>query len=317
MSWKIIITESIHPLAIEKLAQSAGVTVLSHLYGAPDVTEARMAKELQDADLVILRGARITGNAIRSASRLKAIIVHGAGVDSIDTRVAAERGLPIITTPSANAESVAEFTLALIFCLAKNLIPSDREMRASKFLEAKNRFGPSNMELWGKTLGLIGWGQVGRRVCRKAGALGLKVLAYSRHATREEIEEAGGRRVENLEELLKGSDIVSIHCALTEETRHLIGEPELHLMKPSSFLINTARGAIVDEKALISCLKERRIAGAGIDVYEAEPPSVDNELFRLDHVVLAPHVAGISKESSLRLGMSCAEEALRIMGTSL
>jgi D-3-phosphoglycerate dehydrogenase len=316
MTCRVVITESIHEAAVERLRQHADVVVLSRFYGAPDLAAERLAGELSQADLAIVRAARIGKEAIHSASRLRAIIVHGAGVDKIDVRTAAECAVRIITTPGANAEAVAEFTLSLIFCLAKGLVNGDRRTRAGQFLDAKNDIGRTNVELSGKTLGVVGLGQVGQRVCSKARALGLRVLAYSGHATAAEVDALGAANVETLQALLEASDFVSLHCALDDLTRHLIGTRELQSMKPSAFLVNTARGAIVDQPALVACLKEGRIAGAGLDVYECEPPDIRDELLALPNVVLTPHVAGLTAESSYRLGMRCVDEALRVMNAA-
>lgn len=312
MTCRVVITETIHEAAVDKLRQHADVTVLSRFYGAPDVSEQTIAEELRDADLTIVRAARVSDEALRSASKLRAIIVHGAGMDKIDTRAAAECGVRVITTRTANADSVAEFTLALIFCVGKSLVEADRQVRAGQFLRAKNQLGPANLELGGTTLGVIGLGQVGRRVCRIARALGFRVLAYSRHATGSDVHELGAIRM-TLDGLLQASDFVSLHCALDDDTRHLIGAAELRCMKPSAILINTARGPVVDQEALIACLKEGGIAGAALDVYEREPPAVQDELLGLPNVLLTPHVAGITGASWRRLGMGCVDEAIRIL----
>jgi phosphoglycerate dehydrogenase-like enzyme len=206
---------------------------------------------------------------------------------------------------------VAEHVLALMLALTKKIVPYDRATRKSNW-EIRNSF--SAVDLDGKILGVIGMGRTGTLVCQKANAaFNMEVLVYSPRASREMIEKAGGKKVSGIPELLKVSDIVTLHVPLTGETSGLIGEAEFHMMKPSAFLINCARGPLVNEEALFTALKDGIIAGAGLDVFDPEPPKDDNPLFGLTNVVLSPHSAGLTAECVMRMASQAAQSIIDVL----
>jgi D-3-phosphoglycerate dehydrogenase len=303
---KILVTQPIHESG-EKLLIEKGYDVRI----ASDITAATLAREIRDVSGLLVRTAMIPASVVEAGQALKVIARYGVGYDNIDVAAATRRKIPVCITPRANAVSVAEHVLALILALTKKIIPYDRAVRKNNW-EIRNSYGAVDLD--GKILGVIGMGRTGNLVCRKAkAAFNMEVLVYSPRSSREMIEEAGGKKVYGIPELLKVSDIVTLHVSLTEETRGLIGEAEFHMMKPSAFLINCARGAVVNEGTLFRALKEGIIAGAGLDVFDPEPPKDDNPLFGLTNVVLSPHTAGLTAECVMRMATQAAQAIMDVL----
>lgn len=231
--------------------------------------------------------------------QLKVVSNYGVGFDNIDLAEATKRGIRVTNTPGVLTESVAEEVIALTVCLLRRIVEGDRFVRAGKYhgWEPDLLIGTG---LKGKILGIVGLGRIGRWTARMASALGMKVIYFNRHRD-EEFEEEYGVVFHSYEQLLEQSDVVSLSVPLTEETKHMVGEREFKLMKPTAVLINTARGPVVDQKILIKALKEKWIAGAGVDVYEDES-EVPEELRALPNTVLTPHIA--SSTAEVRLAMA-------------
>ena len=254
---------------------------------------------------VLMRGnPPFTRRVIESAPQLKIIAKHGAGVDSVDVQAAAQGGIAVMTAGAANADAVAELALALMLALARELPRLDRGVKGGSW----ERPHYQGREFRGRTLGIVGYGQIGRRVALLAAAFGAKVLIHSRSA----IADAGGAEVEpDFETLLRRADILSLHCPLIPETRGMLGEAQLRAMPPGALLVNTARGALVDEAALADALRSGHLGGAGLDTFAAEPPDAKHPLFALDNVICTPHVAGATKGSLLRVGTIAATNIVR------
>jgi D-3-phosphoglycerate dehydrogenase len=247
---------------------------------------------------------------VEAGSLLRIISCHVVGVDKIDVAAASRRGIPVATTPYANTVSVAEHTLSLMLALAKRIIEYDAATRAGRFA-IRNTY--QAVELSGKLLGILGMGRIGSTVCRKArAAFDMEVLAYDPFISAETIEKIGARPVRTIPELLANVDVLTIHVPYTSDTRGLIGAAEFRQMKPGAFLINTARGPIVDEAALVYALDERQIAGAALDVYDPEPPDAKSPLLRLSNVVLTPHSASLTAEGVVRLATQSAQAIVDI-----
>jgi len=247
----------------------------------------------------ILALAPITKEIIRAAKKVRLIQVIGAGYDKIDVKAAHQAGIPVATTGGANAVSVAEHTLALILALYRRIPYAHHSVKAGKWPQFELYQG-GVFELSGKTLGLIGFGHIGQALARLVRGFNVKVLYHRRHRLPPDQERALGVSYATLEDLLRQADIVSVHVPLTDQTRRLIGRKELGLMKKSAILINTSRGRVVDEEALIEWLSSGRIAGAGLDVFHHEPIDPHSPLLKLDNVVLTPHMAGASEEAVRR-----------------
>jgi D-3-phosphoglycerate dehydrogenase len=258
---------------------------------------------LRDSTAVILGSSiKFTDDLMDLAPGLKVISRTGAGVDNVDVKSATARGILVLNTPEANSISVAEHAVALIAAISKQLFFLDQEVRKGNFKEARRLYLPVDMD--GKTLGLIGCGRIGKLVARKCiNAFNMNILGYDPYldTAPENIE-----LVSEIEEVFKKADYISLHIPLTEKTGNLIGERLLSLMKPGAYLINVARGGIVDEEALARKLINKEIAGAAIDVFSKEPPEATNKLLELSNIILTPHSAALTRECVIRVAVEAA-----------
>lgn len=261
---------------------------------------AEVAARLQ-VDAIIARQGRINGLVMDASPNLRIIARHGAGTDEVDLDAARARNLLVTRTPGANARAVAEHTLALILALFKDIPGLGRGLSEGGWRTGKMR----SRDLAGARLGLYGMGPVGREVARLASLFGMQVSAFSRQTARDVYRHAN--RVESLEALLAGSDVLSLHAALTPETRHIIGAAALARLPAGAFVVNTARGGLIDEAALIAALDSGHIAGAGLDVTAPEPPPEDHPLRRHPKVVLTPHMAGVTEGAMAQMAIQAAE----------
>jgi D-3-phosphoglycerate dehydrogenase len=235
------------------------------------------------------------------------VSTNGAGYDTVDVKACTERGVLVVNQSGGNAEAVAEHVLGMMLCLIKRVPQSDHALRSGTL---KNRNDYTGGEALGRTLGIVGLGNVGRRVAELAGILfKMKVLAYDPYLGADVVKARGAEKVE-LDELMRRSDFISVNCPLTAQTRKLIGEREFALMKPDAYFITTARGSIHDEEALERALAAKKIAGAGLDVWEKEPPAASHPLMKYDNVMVTPHIAGVTKEARVRMGQFAAEQML-------
>jgi D-3-phosphoglycerate dehydrogenase len=255
-------------------------------------TRADLATYAADADVVWLFGGSrvLQGGNLSAATRCRAILRTGSGTDNVPIEEATRRGIVVANTPAAISDAVSDHLIALLFAVTRRVAEFDRAIRQGRWGQPVVR---GLRPVRGQTLGLVGFGHAAREVARKLGGFDMKVLAVDPFVPTEAVTAAGATAA-TLPELLAAADFVSLHCALTPQTRHLIGERELRQMKPSAVLLNTSRGPVVDQSALVRALREGWIAGAGLDVLEDEPPAADNPLFGLENVVLTPHVAGYS-----------------------
>lgn len=276
--------------ALERLEKHARVVV--HGDRARDATE--LLGRIGEADAVInVRGlTRFPGSLLEQCPRLRMISILGTGTDNVDLPAAERLGITVTNTPGATATQVAEHALALMLAAARQIPSKDQGTRAGAWPRGQI------LQLHGKTLGILGTGLIGRQVARLGKGIGMNVIAWTYHPDPELAESIGYTHVER-DELLRQSDVVSIHLRLTPETRHSIGARELATMKPTAILVNTARGAICDETALARALADGQIAGAGIDVFAEEPIGADHPLAGAPNAVLTPHNAGMSREAVL------------------
>jgi D-3-phosphoglycerate dehydrogenase len=276
------------------------------VYLSPPITEDMLIETITREGVggVLMRlSPPFTRRVLEATPTLKIIAKHGAGIDSVDLDAATERGIPVVNAGGANADPVAEYSISVMLSLARDVPRLDRELRAGKW-EKGSYMG---REFRGRKLGIIGFGQIGRRVAAMATALGAQVIAYSR--TRKDAVE-GIQWESDLDRLLGTVDILSLHCPLTDQTRGLIGRRELSLMKPDAILVNTARGPVVDEAALIEALTTGKLAAAGLDVFAEEPTDPGNPLLQLPNVIVTPHVSAMTEEAMTRMGTSAANQIL-------
>lgn len=296
---KVLICDPISDSAIELLKSRVDVEMRG---------ERNVEDLIGDCDAVIVRSAtKITASVIDKAKKLKVIGRAGVGLDNIDVEAAKKKKIKVMNTPRATSRSVAELVMAMIFTLSRDLVNATISVKEGKW--EKKRF--EGRELKDKTLGIIGLGGIGCELAELALGVGMKVVA-----TRAHLEvgcQIEGVRIVPLEDLLSNADIVSINVPLNDTTRGMIGAKEIGNMKPGAILINCARGGIVDERALYEALKNGKLAGAGIDVYELEPPK-SSPLLTLNNVVLTPHIGGQTVEGQERCGYEIAQKVLEALG---
>jgi D-3-phosphoglycerate dehydrogenase len=235
------------------------------------------------------------------------VSTNGAGYDTVDINACTSRGILIVNQAGGNAESVAEHVLGVMLALVKRVGENDRALRAGAFTRRVDFIGH---EAFGKTIGIIGLGHVGRRVAALCGTLfRMTVLAYDPYVDAQTMHARGAEKV-GIDDLLRRADFVSINCPLTAETRRMIGAREFAQMQPHAYFITTARGFIHDEEALIAALRDKKIAGAGVDVWDKEPPPADHPLLQFDNVIATPHMAGVTREARINMGKIAAEQVL-------
>ena len=269
-------------------------------------------REFADADFVVVGLEPVTEAIFAKAKQLKLVQRLGVGCDNIDLKAASHYGVPVCNMPDFNAATVAEHTIMLILALLRQVFESTLLMKAGRW-PVSTVVAQGIFDLQGKTLGIIGLGAIGRAVARRAKSFDANICYYDRHRCPESDEKEIGATFVELDDLLSQSDIVSCHVPLTRQTRHLIGRTELQKMKRTSILINTARGAVVDEEALAEALREGIIAGAGLDVFSQEPLDSRHPLRRCRNVLLTPHIAGQTREAMERMVAMMLENIQRVV----
>jgi D-3-phosphoglycerate dehydrogenase len=271
---------------------------------------AELRALLAEANAVVVRLFAIAADDLARAVRLKVIAKHGVGVDSIDVRAATARRIPVVFTPTANANAVAEHAIGLMLALARHVAPLSESLRAGRFQDRDRLQG---VELASKTLGVVGLGRIGRRVAEIAGrGFGMDVRAYDPYLGSTAAPE-GVRMESSLENLLREADFVTLHLPLAPETRHLVNADRLRLLKPTCRIINTSRGGVIDEAALAAALAEGRIAGAALDVFEQEPLPADHVFLSTPNTLLTPHISSSTGESLDRMARDAAQGALDVL----
>jgi len=270
--------------------------------------EDGLIANLHEADVVLVSGAPITRRVMEDLPRCRGVVRYGVGVDNVDVAAATDLGIVVAHVLNFCTEEVADHSLLFLLAWAKKLLPLDRRLRDGRWGGIPAAEFPN---IYGQTLGIVGLGEIGRSLAGKARALGMEVIAYDPYV--KEGAEPPPARLVALDDLLRQSDYVSLNLPLTQETFHLIGERELALMKPTSVLINTARGPVVDEAALVAALREGRIAGAGLDVFEVEPLPASSPLLELDNVIVTPHTAGISEQSARKVRTEVGKAAADLL----
>lgn len=302
---QVVLYQTIHQQGLDLLQQKAKVTI------APQPSEEVVLGLASEAEGMIIRAVgKVTSRLMEAAPKLKVIGRHGVGLEAIDVEEATRRGIYVTNTPEANTESVAEHVVGMIIDLSKLIAESDRAVRRGNW---EFRYTQVGREVQGTTVGIIGLGRIGRRIaqiCQRAFDMEIIYHDLIRH---RDLEQEQGCRFCELEELLREADFVSVNVPLTPETHHLIGAEQLALMKPTSFLINAARGAVVEEAALLAALQQGGIAGAGLDVLEQDPPPHDHPFFQLENVLITPHSAALTEEAMVRMATEVAQDVIRVL----
>jgi len=286
-------------------------TVNAELTGVDCTTEDDIIEKAQDADVILTMGAQMTRRVMEGLRRCQAIVRYGIGYDTIDVDAATDNNILVVNIPDFCLEEVSNHAITLLLACAKKIALLNDRIKRSSWMEAMRIQGPVGA-VHGQTLGLVGCGNIGRMTAKKAQCFGLSILGYDPYVDKSLTEECGIVLV-SLPELLRESDYVSVHTPLNQETWHLIGEKEFKQMKPTAYFINTARGSVVDEPALIRALQEKWIAGAGLDVFEKEPIEPENPLLKMENVVVTPHSASYSDDAFKRLRTCVGQEAARVL----
>lgn len=275
---------------VSREIEDSGIELIAKKCGSPE----EFLEFGKDADMIWTRGRNdvITEAVLPELKNCKAILRSGSGLDGLPVEAAKKLGIKTLNTPEAIAETVAEHTVALLFALARQIPQHDKAVKSGAW---ESEPGWAKWHVSRQTLGLVGFGHISQKVLGMLKGFEMQCLIFDPFVKPETILEYGAQPV-TFEELLKNSDFLSIHCPLTDQTQHLFGEKEFQMMKQTAFLINTSRGPVVDEKALIKALREGWIAGAGLDVLEQEAPGTDNPLYGLENVIITPHIAAFCDE---------------------
>ena len=309
---RVLVVEHIHPAGEALLAEQAEL-----VFPQPQNAVGILAL-IGDCDGLLVRNTKITREILLAGKKLRVIGRHGVGYDTIDIAAASELGIPVVYTPAANTESVAEIALGFLLMLGRKIYMAHTAMQSGELISdtttlsvMAQRRGLANFDVWGKTLGVVGVGRIGSTLSRKViAALNMKVLGYDPYVDATTLAGYGVEKVERLEELLARSDFVSLHCPGGAATRHMIDAAALACMKPSAYLINTARGTVVDADALVDALQRNVIAGAAVDVYDPEPPRADHPLLQLENAIVTPHYCAMTEESLYTMGTTVAQGIL-------
>ncbi|MCX8171160.1 MAG: D-glycerate dehydrogenase [Candidatus Bathyarchaeota archaeon] len=310
MKPKIMVSPSVrddNPGLLEERLSDIAELVFNTFRGSEDIPS-----EIKDSEAMILGLEPVNKDVLRNFPKLKIIARYGVGYDNVDVSACTKRGIYVTHTPGVLSHAVAELTIGLMICLSRRLVEADnyvRTMWANKHKKFKLEMGT---DLYGKTLGIIGLGRIGYEVAVRAKAFGMKIIYYDIER-KSEAEKTLEARYVDLETLLKESDFLTIHVPLTSQTRNMIGEKELRLMKPTAYIINTSRGAVIDEEALCRALKECWIAGAGLDVFVSEPLPFNSPLINMRNVVLAPHIGTYTVETRRKMALMCIENVRAVL----
>jgi len=282
--------------------------IIANPYGRA-LSSNELRENLREVDAALLGNDVCDANVLNAASRLKVVSRHGIGVDSIDLKAATDSGIVVANTPRVNTTAVAEHTIALMFAILRKIPEADLSLKSKRW-EGLKFVGE---EFAGKKLGIIGLGAIGKEVAKRAKAFGIDILYTRRRGSDADLEKELGLSFAPLETLLSESDIISIHVPLTPDTKGLIGRKEIALMKKGAYIINTARGGIVDSDALAEALRSGRIAGAAVDVFDTEPPDFSSPLFNVEKIIMTPHIGAYTVEAIKRMDCIAAENIAKVL----
>ena len=311
---KVYLGEVIHPDAVALLEKHAQVV------RPKDHSRQAFLEALQEVDGMVARKVNVGAEEMDRAPRMKIIARHGVGLDSVDLEEATRRGILVTYTPGANRESVAELALSFMLALARRIPQAQKAMANMPkgdigiFSALLKQYNLTGIDLEGKSLGIIGTGRIGSTVARKCiAAFDMKVKGYDPYVSSEVMKSFGIEKVERLGDMLPKIDFLTVHCPLTQETKGMVGKKELAQMKKGAYVINTARGGIVNEKALLEALNSGHIAAAALDAWEIEPPDPKDPLLNHPNLIGTPHYGGTTEESLYRVGIAAVEEVLRVL----
>ena len=304
---RIDIGSTLDPVTVENAALVKANLTVERVDAA---TEGEIIAAAKDTEIVLTRYAKMSRGVVEKLPKLLAIIRYGIGYDSIDVDAATDNRVLVVNVPDFCYEEVSNHALGMLLMLTRKLMLQSNTLKKDGWKPAYSLITPMG-SVTGQTLGIIGCGHIGRIVARKAQCFGMNVIGYDPHVDTKLTDEAG-ITLKSLPEVMRESDYISCNPLLWKETFHIVGENEFKMMKPTAFIVNTSRGPVIDQQALVKALKENRVAGAGIDVYEKEPIDVNDPMLKMDNVILTPHTAFYSDASDIRVRTSVVQEAVRI-----
>lgn len=308
MSKTILVTgPDLDPIATQLLTKHGYETVHT-----PPYADIAMISDYMDragAVGIVSRMGRIDGSVMDRAPQLRVISKHGVGVDNIDLAAAAERGIPVLVATGANAVSVAEHAIALMLATVKRILPLDTGLRAGRW----EKPGFAGHELAGATLGLMGMGAIAQATGRMARGLGLNIAGYDPFAPDAAFDAQSATRCASFEELLERSNVLSLHCPLNDQTRQILNADAIARMPAGSYVVNTARGGLIDEAALLEAVQSGHLAGAGLDTFAVEPPAADHPFFAETKIVMTPHIGGVTRQANARVGVEAVKGILDLL----
>ncbi len=310
MTYRVVLTDHVFPDEDAVIEQKVleGANAQLEIHECRD--EEDLLKIVRYADGLLVERAPITKRVIGAMERCRVITRYGVGYDCIDIDAATEAGIPVCNVPNYCVPEVADHTLSMLLALARSTFRLDAEVRRGIWDVYSG--GRTNQRLEGLILGMIGWGRIGRAVAKRAAAFGFDIAVYDPYVEAASVQGEGARKV-TLEELLRTADFVTLHVPLSAATHHLLDAEKIGMLKPTAFVVNTARGSLIDQRALTRALEEGRIAGAGLDVLEQEPPSLDDPLLKLPNVIINSHAAFYSPGASRDLHRMAAEEVAIVL----
>ncbi|HHT65875.1 MAG TPA: hypothetical protein GX017_07275 [Clostridiales bacterium] len=301
---RVLISYPLELDGLHELVEKFDVRILDR----PVTAKAELREAIRGCHGILAAGVDMDEEIMDAAPELEIISAYGAGYDNIDVRAATNRGIVVTNVPDAVTDATAEIALGLMLSVMRRIPELDRSLR----MEDRSQWGMMiNMGrvLYGKELGIIGMGRIGKAVAKRAAAFGMRISYYTRKRLDPVIEMELGITYKRMDDLIRTADVISIHTPLTEQTRHLIGRRELYMMKPEAYLINTSRGAVIDEPALVECLTQGRLAGAGLDVFENEP-LIPPELLEMSNVAVTPHIGSKAVEARLAMARESAQNII-------
>jgi len=302
---KVLVTDKSAEEALQVFRDS------NHELTYDEMDHDTLLKEIPKYDALMVRSrTKVTTEIVEAGAKgnLKVIGRAGIGVDNIDIETAGKLGIKVVNSPTGSTKSVAELAIAHMLSLVRYVPKADSTMKKGEWIKKQLK----GSELYGKTLGLIGSGYIAQHVSKIANCIGMKVIVYSPHCTDEKAIKMGATK-KDFQDLLKQSDFVSLHIPHTKDSHYLLNEKTFGLMKTGAYLINVARGGVVNENALYKSLKDGKLAGAAVDVFEQEPPSKDNKLMSLDNIILSPHLGASTKEAQIQAGTVCADQINKVL----
>jgi len=298
---KVLVCDDIAEEALKQFTE-AGMDVKYR----PTITREELLKEVSYVDVLVVRSrTKVDASVLKAAKTLKVVGRAGVGLDNVDLDVAKQMGITVLNTPESSTEAVAELVIALMLSLARQVTVADSGIKRGEWLKRSL----TGVELSGKTLGVIGMGRIGRRVAEICRAFNMKILGYDVIEIPKDVVASLGVEMTTLDKVFMNSDFITLHVPLSDQTRHMVNEERLRSMRRSAYIINASRGEVVDEKALLTALKEKWIAGAGLDVFEVEPPTL-RELVQLDNCVCTPHIGGQTREAQRAAGITLAQKII-------